>query len=154
MADKNHLTPEEVTELFSEIDASGVLDPTLAKKRTERMREKESQLRLLQASAKAVQQKAQHEAYDLDAQSQALEKRHVKEINGLAKQIQFLRARCLRAESFREALGYQKRFFLMQIQTYNEWYVDSTSNSIDSSMLTQLQQPGRLGSYLANGHYA
>ena len=41
MADKNPLTPEEVTELFSEIDASGVLDPTLAKKRTERMREKE-----------------------------------------------------------------------------------------------------------------
>ena len=37
MADKNPLTPEEVTELFSEIDASGVLDPTLAKKRTERM---------------------------------------------------------------------------------------------------------------------
>ena len=32
MADKNPLTPEEVTELFSEIDASGVLDPTLAKK--------------------------------------------------------------------------------------------------------------------------
>jgi hypothetical protein len=88
-----------------------------------RLREKESQLRLLQASAKAVQQKAQHDAFDLDAQSQALEKRHIKEINGLAKQIQFLRARCSRAESFREALGYQKRFFLMQIQTYNEWYV-------------------------------
>ena len=35
MADKNPLTPEEVTELFSEIDASGVLDPTLAKKRTD-----------------------------------------------------------------------------------------------------------------------
>ena len=29
MADKNPLTPEEVTELFSEIDASGVLDPAL-----------------------------------------------------------------------------------------------------------------------------
>lgn len=42
MADKNPLTPEEVTELFSEIDASGVLDPTLARKRTERMREKEA----------------------------------------------------------------------------------------------------------------
>ncbi len=42
MADKNPLTPEEVTELFSEIDASGFLDPTLAKKRTERMREKEA----------------------------------------------------------------------------------------------------------------
>lgn len=40
MADKNPLTPEEVTELFSEIDASGVLDPTLAKKRRERMRAK------------------------------------------------------------------------------------------------------------------
>jgi chromosome segregation ATPase len=118
-----------------------------------RMRERESQLRLLQASAKAVQQKAQHEAYDLDAQSQALEKRHVKEINGLAKQIQFLRARCLRAESFREALGYQKRFFLMQIQTYNEWYVDSTSDFTFLSMLTQLQQPGRSGPYLPDGHY-
>ncbi len=38
MADKTPLTPDEVTELFSEIDASGVLDPTRAKRRTERMR--------------------------------------------------------------------------------------------------------------------
>ena len=42
MADKNPLTPEEVTELFSEIDASGVLIPRSPKKRTERMREKEA----------------------------------------------------------------------------------------------------------------
>lgn len=40
MADKTPLSPEEVTELFSEIDASGVLDPVLAQKRTQRMREK------------------------------------------------------------------------------------------------------------------
>jgi chromosome segregation ATPase len=85
------------------------------------LREKESQLRLLQASSKAVQHKAHQDAIDLDEQAEALTKRHIKEINGLAKQIQYLRARCARAEGFREALGYQKRFFLMQIQVYSEW---------------------------------
>jgi chromosome segregation ATPase len=86
-----------------------------------RMREKESQLRLVQASTKAAQQKAANEVQDVDMHTQALEKRHMKELNGLAKQILFLRARCTRAESFRESLGYQKRFFLMQIQMYSEW---------------------------------
>ena len=89
------------------------------------LREKESQLRLIQASSKAIQQKANQDAIDLDEQAETLTKRHIKEINGLAKQIQFLRARCSRAEAFREALGYQKKFFLMQIQTYNEWYVST-----------------------------
>jgi hypothetical protein len=87
------------------------------------LREKESQLRLLQASSKAIQHKSHQDAIDLDEQAEALTKRHIKEINGLAKQIQYLRARCSRAESFREALGYQKKFFLMQIQVYSEWYV-------------------------------
>ena len=89
------------------------------------LREKESQLRLIQASSKSIQQKANQDAIDLDEQAETLTKRHIKEINGLAKQIQFLRARCSRAEAFREALGYQKKFFLMQIQTYNEWYVST-----------------------------
>ena len=38
MRKKNPLTPDEVTELFSEIDASGKLDPSLAKKRAEQQR--------------------------------------------------------------------------------------------------------------------
>ena len=38
MRKKNPLTPDEVTELFSEIDASGKLDPSLAKKRAEHQR--------------------------------------------------------------------------------------------------------------------
>ena len=38
MHKKNTLTPEEVTELFSEIDASGKLDPSLAKRRSDRQR--------------------------------------------------------------------------------------------------------------------
>ena len=62
MAEKNPLTPEEVTELFSEIDASGVLDPTLAKKRTERMREKEEQWTKEKCMLEAVGQAAVREA--------------------------------------------------------------------------------------------
>jgi chromosome segregation ATPase len=93
------------------------------------LRDKESSLRLLQASSKSIQHKAHQDAIDLDEQAEALTKRHIKEINGLAKQIQYLRARCSRAEAFREALGYQKRFFLMQIQVYSEWYVPFPSPS-------------------------
>ncbi|CAN9098053.1 unnamed protein product [Alternaria alternata] len=96
------------------------------------LREKESQLRLIQASSKAIQQKANQDAIDLDEQAETLTKRHIKEINGLAKQIQFLRARCSRAEAFREALGYQKKFFLMQIQTYNE------CNQEDLNLISQM----------------
>ena len=78
---------------------------------------------MLVASSQAAMHKAANEAVQLDTQTQALEKRHIKEINGLAKQIQYLRARCVRAEGFRESLGYQKRFFLMNIEVYNQWYV-------------------------------
>lgn len=65
MADKNPLTPEEVTELFSEIDASGVLDPTLAKKRRERMRamaDAESRGDLVELGRLAADERASHTA--------------------------------------------------------------------------------------------
>ena len=47
--------------------------------------------------------------------------RHQAELKGLAKQIQFLRAKCTREEGFRNDLAYMKRFFLMQIKLYSDW---------------------------------
>ena len=38
MSKKAQLTPEEVSELFSEVDASGLVDPELASARSERLR--------------------------------------------------------------------------------------------------------------------
>ena len=37
MGKKRQLTPEEVTELFSEVDASGVIDPARVKTRKKRL---------------------------------------------------------------------------------------------------------------------
>jgi chromosome segregation ATPase len=51
----------------------------------------------------------------------AREKRHEGELKGLAKQISFLRARCEREEGFRKGLVWTKRWFLMQVEMYNQW---------------------------------
>ncbi len=50
------------------------------------------------------------------------EKIHQRELKGLAKQIQWMRARFLREEGFRRGLTYEKRFLLMQIEMFNAWY--------------------------------
>lgn len=50
-------------------------------------------------------------------------KTHEKEMRGLVKQIQFLRAKCGREERFRRDLVFSKDWFLVQIAMYNEWYV-------------------------------
>ncbi|QIX00600.1 hypothetical protein AMS68_006117 [Peltaster fructicola] len=60
-------------------------------------------------------QSLQH-AVDGDAD----QRRHLREVKGLAKQIQLLRARCAREEGFRQDLVYTKRWFLMQVEMYNE----------------------------------
>lgn len=54
---------------------------------------------------------------------QEKEKIHQRELKGLAKQIQWMRARFLREEGFRKGLTYEKRFLLMQIEMFNAWYV-------------------------------
>lgn len=54
---------------------------------------------------------------------QEKEKRHQGELKGLAKQIQWIRARFMREEGFRKGLAYEKRFLLMQIEMFNAWYV-------------------------------
>jgi chromosome segregation ATPase len=102
----------------------------LEKERNEIDRNFQSQLRdledRLRKSRSRVAELETHPRLDnrvVELQDQILEKdkRHVKEIQGLAKQIQYLRARCVREEGFRDSLGYQKRFCLMMIEVYNQW---------------------------------
>ena len=62
-----------------------------------------------------------HGGEDASMAIRTLESRHQKELKGLATQIGYLRARCVREEGFRADLAYAKRFFLMQIRLYNTW---------------------------------
>ncbi|KAI9738177.1 MAG: hypothetical protein M1834_008675 [Cirrosporium novae-zelandiae] len=55
----------------------------------------------------------------LQQEIEAKEKKHLGEIKGLAKQIQYLRAKCNREENFRADLAFSKKFFLMQIEMFN-----------------------------------
>ena len=50
-----------------------------------------------------------------------MQKKHVGELKGLAKQIQWLRAKCTREEGFRSGLAYEKKFLLMQIEMFEAW---------------------------------
>ncbi|KAI9707534.1 MAG: hypothetical protein M1836_000495 [Candelina mexicana] len=68
----------------------------------------------------------------LEQDIQAKEIRHQAEIKGLAKQIQYLRAKCGREEGFRADLAYSKKFFLMQIELYN------ACNRADLQMLEEI----------------
>jgi len=51
----------------------------------------------------------------------ATRKQHDKELKGLAKQIQYLHAKCYREEGFRNDLVYTKNWFLMQVHMYQQW---------------------------------
>ena len=50
-----------------------------------------------------------------------LERRHASELKGLAKQIQWLRAKCQRVEGFRAGLVYEKKFMMLQIEMFEAW---------------------------------
>ena len=50
-----------------------------------------------------------------------LMKKHAGELKGLAKQIQWLRAKCTREQGFRSGLVYEKKFLLMQIEMFEAW---------------------------------
>ena len=52
---------------------------------------------------------------------ESMEKKHAGELKGLAKQIQWLRAKCTREEGFRSGLVYEKKFLLMQIEMFEAW---------------------------------
>jgi hypothetical protein len=51
------------------------------------------------------------------------ERRHTKELRGLAMQIEWLRARCRREEGLRADAAYAKRFMLLQVELFGAWYV-------------------------------
>ena len=55
------------------------------------------------------------------SQNSDLMKKHASELKGLAKQIQWLRAKCAREEGFRSGLVYEKKFLMMQIQMFETW---------------------------------
>ncbi len=48
-------------------------------------------------------------------------KKHASELRGLAKQIQWLRAKYAREQGFRSGLVYEKKFLLMQIEMFEAW---------------------------------
>jgi len=50
-----------------------------------------------------------------------LVKKHASELRGLAKQIQWLRAKYAREQGFRSGLVYEKKFLLMQIEMFEAW---------------------------------
>lgn len=56
---------------------------------------------------------------------ESMQTKHVGELKGLAKQIQWLRAKCSREEGFRSGLAYEKKFLLMQIEMFEAWYAYS-----------------------------
>ncbi|KAI9822425.1 MAG: hypothetical protein M1827_000144 [Pycnora praestabilis] len=72
------------------------------------------------------------EMLQLEQEIKQKEKQHNGEIMGLAKQIQYLRARCRREEGFRADLAYSKKFFLMQIELY------SACNHADLQMIEEM----------------
>lgn len=53
---------------------------------------------------------------------QEKEKRHMSELKGLAKQIQWLRAKYVREQSFREGLAHGKRYLLKVIEMHTAWF--------------------------------
>ena len=56
-------------------------------------------------------------------QNLELVNQHAAELWGLAKQIQWLRAKCEREEGFRWGLVFEKRYMQKQIQMFETWYV-------------------------------
>ncbi|KAL6720995.1 hypothetical protein ACLMJK_000095 [Lecanora helva] len=58
--------------------------------------------------------------------------KHAGELRGLAKQIQWLRAKCTREQGFRSGLMYEKKFLLKQIEMFE------ACNSIDLNLLSEM----------------
>lgn len=67
------------------------------------------------------------ELKQLELEIQENERRHQGELKGLAKQIQWVRAKCTREEGFRTGLAYEKKFLLLQIEMFKAWYVSSSA---------------------------
>jgi len=83
-------------------------------------------------SAQAKMQDTRVEVGRLQTLLAETEKRHAKEIRGLAKTLTFLRAKSDREEKFREGLGWQKRWFLLMVDMYGR------CNRMDLKLLEEI----------------
>ena len=75
------------------------------------------------ASASVTELHGEHtaELKTIEKQSREKERRHAGELRGLAKQIQWLRAKCRREEGFRASLAFEKKFLLLKIEMFEAW---------------------------------
>ncbi|KAI9834217.1 MAG: hypothetical protein M1819_003055 [Sarea resinae] len=73
-------------------------------------------VRFVNTSVSSVHETA--EVARLEHEIKEKEKRHLLELKGLAKQMQYLRAKCKREEMFRSDLAFSKKYMLMQINMY------------------------------------
>ncbi|MCJ1249520.1 hypothetical protein MMC30_006746 [Trapelia coarctata] len=72
------------------------------------------------------------ELKELEERMEKKEKRHQGELRGMAKQIQWLRAKCTRADGFRAALIHEKQYLSLQIEMYQ------SCNKLDLRILEQM----------------
>ena len=82
-----------------------------------------SRVRFPNMSVSSIHAGDSTELKQLEMTIQEKEKKHAAEIRGLAKQIQWMRARFVREEGFRYGLAYEKKYLLMHIEMYEAWYV-------------------------------
>ena len=75
------------------------------------------------ASASVAELHWEHttELKTIEKQLREKERRHAGELRGLAKQIQWLRAKCRREEGFRASLAFEKKFLLLKIEMFEAW---------------------------------
>lgn len=69
------------------------------------------------------------------ASTMVIEKRHSAELRGLGKQIRYLKAKFFREQAFRMDLQYAKKFFLIQISSFESLYVP-----VFSELMTVIMQ--------------
>ena len=80
-----------------------------------------SRVRFPNMSVSSVHLGDSTELKQMETELQEKEKRHAAELRGLAKQIQWMRAKCMREERFRFGLAYEKKFLLLQIEMFSAW---------------------------------
>ena len=67
-----------------------------------------------------------------------LAQRHAAELRGLAKQIQWLRAKLNREEGFRSDLIYEKKYMKLEIEMFEAWFVIFASCLMNEANLTMI----------------
>ena len=119
---------DQITALLSELETLQLRHEdsveSLGKKQKEWEEERKtlmSKVRLLNTSFSRMQAYENSLLRSIQVERREADERHAAEIRGLAKQIQWMRARCSREESFRAGLIFEKRFLLLQVDMFNAW---------------------------------